>query len=201
MLVVAAGLALLLALPLFAPPGAAATTLRDGPAPQPHPDDLDPEETAPVPGASTRSGGPLASAAVSGTEKAALQKLLAASPNDLWAVSDAVAASIMPTWDSKTGSYRTGTVIRARANAEMLLVHSQAILAGHHGTANQPKRIAPLVELLTGPAWQEHAHTAHNANCPRGGAECWHAMGFVDAPVRHQPARTFRNPEPHHKHD
>jgi hypothetical protein len=162
-----------------------AESLRDGPIPRPDAEDLDPEETAPVHSSAERAAGsPLARMATSSAEKAALGKLLALSPDNLWGVADSVAQAIEPTWDAKKGVYHTGTAIRARSNAEMLLADANAVMAGHKGATNRPKRIEPLVEFLTGPAWQEHAVTAHGGACPRGGAECWHAMGFVDPGAR-----------------
>ena len=185
LLVVAVLLVPIVALSMGGAAPALAGTLRDGPARQPHPEDLDPEETAPAPeGGTLRSGSPLARMSSSPAEKAALRKLLATDPSDLWGVADSVVQAIQPTWDAKRGVYHAGSAVRARANAEMLLVHSQAVLAGHHGDADQPQRIAPLVKFLTGAAWQEHAITAHNPNCPHGGAECWHAMGFIDPGAR-----------------
>ena len=145
----------------------------------PHAQDLDPEELAPSTG-TPRASGRLARRSSSKVEKAALAKLLSVRSDDLWGVADSVAQAIEPSWDAKRGVYHTGSAVRSRANAEMLLVHSQALAAHHKGQTNRPARIAPLITMLTGQAWVPGAHTGASPNCPRGGAECWHAMGFID---------------------
>jgi hypothetical protein len=176
------GIALLLALFVAGPAtssASAAQTLRDGPYPTPKSDELDPDELTGAAG----GGGPVATTAKNALERAALKKLSEAKPGDLWSVADGVAMLVNAKWDKKVGAYRKGIAIRTRANAEMLIAHSNALLAGHKGAVNQPQRIAPLVKLLTGKAWVPHATDGASSSC-YGSVECWHARGFIDIGTR-----------------
>lgn len=157
-----------------APDGAAAEL--DAPPPEaparPRQSEIDPDEpTAP----GTTDPALLASAE---------ERLLAADPGDLWSVADAAVTPIESLWDEAQGAYVAGGGPRARLNAEMLLLHSYAAIAGRQrvgGQASHPERVEALVRLLTG---RMYIATLNGQVAPApapGHSVTIHAPGFADA--------------------
>lgn len=67
------------------------------------------------------------------------------------AVADTLAARLCPLWDVRAGHYRAGSGTVTNVNADLLLVHSAAALAGHHGAARDDARAVALARFLTRP--------------------------------------------------
>ncbi|WP_036726297.1 hypothetical protein [Patulibacter minatonensis] len=107
-------------------------------------------------------------------------RLQAADPGDLWAVADAATTPIDGLWNADQGAYVVAGVARARLNAEMLLVHSYAALAGRTGTDAHPERIEPLVKLLTGPMYVPTLNGKVAPAPAPGHSVTIHAPGFAD---------------------
>lgn len=71
------------------------------------------------------------------------------------AVADALAARLCPLWDARRGRYRAGSGTTTNVNADLLLVHSAAALAGHRGAAREDARAVAIVRFLTArPIWR-----------------------------------------------
>lgn len=108
------------------------------------------------------------------------QRLQAAAPGDLWAVSDAAATPIDALWSAERGAYLIRNAPRARLNAEMLLAHSYAALAGHQGVTGRPDRIEPLVRLMTGPMYLATLDGKVTPAPSGGHSQTVHAPGFTE---------------------
>jgi hypothetical protein len=107
-------------------------------------------------------------------------RLQDADPGDLWAAAGAVVSPIDPLWSPQEGAYVVSGVARARLNAEMLLVHAYAALAGREGSASHPERVEPLVRLLTGRMYVARLN-GRVAKAPAPGHSVTvHAPGFSD---------------------
>lgn len=119
-------------------------------------------------------------AADPGALASAEDRLQEADPGDLGAVADAVVSPIEPLWNAADGAYVVSGVARARLNAEMLLVHAYAALAGRAGPGTHPERVEPLVRLLTGPMYVARLN-GKVARAPEPGHSVTvHAPGFSD---------------------
>ncbi|MEV4418885.1 hypothetical protein AB0L40_02780 [Patulibacter sp. NPDC049589] len=108
------------------------------------------------------------------------QRLQAADPGDLWAVADAATTPIDGLWNADQGAYVVAGVARARLNAEMLLVHSYAALAGRTGPDAHPERVEALVRLLTGPMYVPTLDGKVAPAPAPGHSVTIHAPGFAD---------------------
>jgi hypothetical protein len=119
-------------------------------------------------------------AADPGALASAEDRLQDADPGDLWAAAGAVVSPIEPLWNAQQGAYVASGLARARLNAEMLLVHAYAALAGRGGPEAHPERVEPLVRLLTGPMYVPRLN-GRVAPAPRPGHSVTvHAPGFAD---------------------
>jgi hypothetical protein len=107
-------------------------------------------------------------------------RLQAADPGDLWAVADAATTPIDGLWNADQGAYVVAGVARARLNAEMLLVHSYAALAGRTGPDAHPERVEALVKLLTGPMYVPTLDGKVAPAPAPGHSVTIHAPGFAD---------------------
>ncbi|MDA0173433.1 hypothetical protein OJ998_30295 [Solirubrobacter taibaiensis] len=65
-------------------------------------------------------------------------------------VADALAARLGSLWDVRGGYYRAGSGTVTEVNADMLLVHSAAAVAGHPGAARDDVRAVRIARFLTG---------------------------------------------------
>ncbi|WP_210492523.1 hypothetical protein [Patulibacter sp. SYSU D01012] len=164
---------------------AAATTLA-APAAAHAAGELDPLEIPRPPAASPRAEidpiapGDGSSAAPPAALETAEQRMEAAAPGDLWAVADAAATPVLETWSAKRGAY-VANGIRARMNAEMLLLQSYAALAGHTGPSGaHPERIEALVRLITGPMYVSTLEGRVTPAPVKGHSVTAHAPGFAD---------------------
>ena len=66
------------------------------------------------------------------------------------AVADALAARLSSLWDARGGYYRAGSGTVTEVNADLLLVHSAAAVAGHRGAARDDVRAVRIARFLTG---------------------------------------------------
>lgn len=110
-------------------------------------------------------------------------RLQAADPGDLWGVADAAVTPIDGLWDDEQGAYVVAGVARARLNAEMLLVHAYAALAGRtggDGVTSHPERVERLVRLLTGPMYVPTLKGKVAPAPAPGHSVTIHAPGFAD---------------------
>jgi hypothetical protein len=114
---------------------------------------------------------------------AAAARLQKADPGDFWTVTDAAVAPIVSTWDPDRGAYVTAGTRRARVNAEMLLVHAYAALAGRSavgGESSHPVRVEVLVRLVTGPMFKARLTPEEAATPQPLQSVTIHAPGFSD---------------------
>lgn len=117
----------------------------------------------------------------------AITKIRSSGPADFWSMADAAVLPLDGFWDPKRGGYvapRSLTergVMRVRTNAEMLLVHANAVRAGHQGTSQRPDRIEPLVHLLTGTMYLPSLDGRVTPTYRDGRSVTAHAPGFSDA--------------------
>jgi hypothetical protein len=110
-------------------------------------------------------------------------RLQAADPGDLWGVADAAVSPIDGLWNADQGAYVVAGVARARLNAEMLLVHAYAALAGRTGgtgVTSHPERVEKLVRLLTGPMYVPTLNGQVAPAPAPGHSVTIHAPGFAD---------------------
>jgi len=134
------------------------------------------EPTPPTGTTPTTGGGATATPATTSAE----ERLRTADPGNLWTVADALAAPLAGQWDEAAGAYVVGGDLRVRLNAEMLLLHSYAALAGRGGDAGHPERIEPLVRLLTGPMYLPTLEGKVTPTVEEGRSVTAHAPGFTD---------------------
>ena len=66
------------------------------------------------------------------------------------AVANTLAARLSSLWDARGGYYRAGSGTVTEVNADLLLVHSAAALAGHRGAARDDVRAVRIARFLTG---------------------------------------------------
>jgi hypothetical protein len=91
---------------------------------------------------------------------------------DYLAFADRLQVAINPTWDERSGAYRSNGTLFVRVNAAMLYAHANAALAGHVGASRQDARARALVRSLTqapafrlrsshGPGWTSRIDRAN----------------------------------------
>ena len=66
------------------------------------------------------------------------------------AVADALAARLGSLWDVRGGYYQAGSGTVTEVNADLLLVHSAAAVAGRRGAARDDVRAVRIARFLTG---------------------------------------------------
>jgi hypothetical protein len=112
---------------------------------------------------------------------AAAARLQNTDPGDLWGAADAVVSPITDgLWNAQTQTYVVSGATRARLNAEMLLVHAYAALAGRGGSAGHPERVEPLVRLLTGSMYVPTLNGVVPPAPAPGKSVTIHAPGFAE---------------------
>lgn len=117
----------------------------------------------------------------------AIEKIRGSGPADFWSMADAAVLPLDSFWDAKRGGYVAPRnlsdrgALRVRTNAEMLLLHANAVRAGHQGTSQRPDRIEPLVRLLTGTMYLPTLDGKVTPTYRDGRSVTAHAPGFSDA--------------------
>jgi hypothetical protein len=91
-----------------------------------------------------------------------------------WAFADKVQTRLDDTWNEKLGRYRANSPsVDTMLNANELLVHSAAALAGHHGPAREDDRARSIAaQLMQSPPWIEQVTDPQPGSQP-------HAPGWV----------------------
>jgi hypothetical protein len=136
-----------------------------------------PVGTGTTPTTTTPGGG-----AVTGSpSQTAEGQLQAADPGDLWAAADALATALDRYWNPALGAYVVDGSVRVRLNAEMLLLHSYAAVAGRRsGAAARPDRVEPLTRLLTTDMYLATLDGQLTPAVQEGRTVTAHAPGFTD---------------------